>query len=94
MVQAASATRKSASDKPLEADRIDSTTDRPDARLDAQRLALDFASGDSTTPAAPSTTDYGLASSSAARIGIDVKTGLASLLTNNNSLSGVIRHQQ
>lgn len=71
--------------------------------LDAQALAIGFASGKDSigiAAAVGSEVNTGLlngsvssASSRATRIGLDAKAGLASLLTNNNSLGGTIRHQ-
>jgi hypothetical protein len=63
--------------------------------IDAQTLAIDFASGTQggilergSLPATISSQ-----SSRATRITLDARAGLASLLTNNNSLGGTIRHQ-
>lgn len=66
----------------------------PSNRLDAHSLALDFTNGHIGPVPLNITPSSAPTSSAAARMGIDVKTGLASLLTNNNSLAGVIRHQQ
>ncbi|KAI5475980.1 hypothetical protein MNV49_000539 [Pseudohyphozyma bogoriensis] len=60
--------------------------------IDAQTLAMDFASGfsagDASTTASLSST-----TSRATRISLDARAGLASLMTNNNSLAGTFRHQ-
>lgn len=71
--------------------------------LDAQALAIGFASGKDSI-GIPATNGSEVesnfhndavssTSSRATRIGLDAKAGLASLLTNNNSLGGTIRHQ-
>lgn len=63
--------------------------------IDAQTLAIDFASGTQggllERGSLPGTISSH--SSRATRITLDARAGLASLLTNNNSLSGTIRHQ-
>lgn len=68
------------------------------AAADAHTLALDFATGgDSPTSQrhtrAVSSGTALTASSRATRITLDARAGLASLLTNNNSLGGCFRHQ-
>lgn len=67
--------------------------------IDARTLALGFASGHTPlaeSASAPSGANFGTVTSTtsqATRITLDARAGLASLMTNNNSLSGTIRHQ-
>lgn len=63
--------------------------------IDAQALAIGFASGKDGL--ADLGKENGSMSSTTservARIALDARAGLASLLTNNNSLAGAVRHQ-
>lgn len=64
--------------------------------VDARALAMGFASGHPLPDPSASGASYGAMSSGtsqATRITLDARAGLASLLTNNNSLGGTIRHQ-
>ncbi|GAA5907063.1 hypothetical protein JCM6882_005159 [Rhodosporidiobolus microsporus] len=65
--------------------------------ISAHTLALKFAKGTSEAPidrkVSAQSTNAVPASSSAARITLEEKAGLSSLLTNNSSLNGSLRHQ-
>lgn len=60
--------------------------------IDAQTLAMGFASGHAPLPE-PGTSTMSSTTSRATRITLDARAGLSSLMTNNNSLGGTIRHQ-
>ncbi|KAK4699611.1 hypothetical protein P7C70_g6650, partial [Phenoliferia sp. Uapishka_3] len=65
------------------------------ATIDGRTLANGFASGDEPPPSSANFSGGTMNSltSQATRITLDAKSGLASLMTNNNSLGGTIRHQ-